>query len=138
MIALDTNIIVRVVTRDDATQHAAAVEVMRSPQLFVSRTVLLETAWVLTHTYALERAIVGRALSALVGYPNMTIEDRGSVLRALAWHSQGMDIADAFHLSSPRDVTHFATFDKKLAAAAARLPDAPTVRVVGSQERVAD
>lgn len=131
MIALDTNVIVRVVTQDDAEQARAAVEVMREPDLFVSKTVLLETAWVLSYTYGLGREAVGSALEGVVGYPNATIEDRGAVLLALAWYARGMDVADAMHLASARHTTELATFDRKLASSARRLPGTPPVRLIG-------
>lgn len=49
MIAVDTNVLVRIVTRDDKGQARRAVRALRGKQLFVAKTVLLETEWVLRH-----------------------------------------------------------------------------------------
>jgi predicted nucleic-acid-binding protein len=73
MIALDTNVIVRVVTRDDPQQVPAALAVMQSGDLWVSKTVLLETEWVLRYSYKLSPgmrfhvSVVKRAVNYLLG-----------------------------------------------------------------------
>ena len=51
MIALDTNILVRVLTRDDPAQADLAAELMKSSDLFICKTVLLELEWVLRFAY---------------------------------------------------------------------------------------
>jgi len=51
MKAIDANILVRVVTRDDPAQFAAAADVMKADSLWAAKTVLLETAWVLQFAY---------------------------------------------------------------------------------------
>lgn len=131
MIALDTNVLVRVVTQDDPEQLRIALEVMQQPELFVTKTVMLETAWVLRFTYGLERESVHAALAAIVGYSNITVEDRTAVLHALAWLGRRLDFADALHLASGRKATAFATFDRRLAKAARAVADAPPVRFLG-------
>lgn len=138
MIALDTNVIVRVVTGDDPEQLAAALAVMSAPELYISKTVILETAWVLSFTYRLDRSAVGRALTAVVGYPNVTVEGRIAVLQALTWHANGLDFADALHLASARDAVAFATFDRKLATPAANQSASPVVRLLGGDSAAGD
>lgn len=133
MIALDTNVIVRVVTQDDPKQAAIAQEVMAEADLWVSKTVVLEVAWVLAYSYGLDRTAVGRTLRLLVGYPNVTVEDRQTVLHALDWHAAGMDLADALHLASNRQAAEFVTFDRKLASAAGRIGGTPGVRLLGRE-----
>lgn len=130
MIALDTNVIVRVVTQDDPEQSALAQEAMARENLWVSKTVLLETAWVLSYSYGLDRATVARTLRLLVGYSNVTVEDRQAVVYALDWHAEGMDLADALHLASNRQVSEFVTFDRKLASVAGRIAGTPRVRLL--------
>ena len=62
MIAVDTNVVVRLLVRDDAKQaEAAAVLFARGP-VGLSATVLLETAWVLRSGYRLAPAAVVDAL----------------------------------------------------------------------------
>lgn len=127
MIALDTNVIVRVVTRDDAEQFERAREVMQADRLWVCKTVLLETSWVLQHSYELNRDVVYQTLLKLVGYPNVEVEDRVTVLRALSWYEAEMDFADALHLASSGSAVRFATFDRRLARTADRIPGTPRV-----------
>jgi predicted nucleic-acid-binding protein len=127
MIAVDTNVVVRVVTNDDRTQARRALRRMRSDRVWISRTVLLETAWVLRHAYGLDAVAIGRALAKLGDVPTVEIEDRAGFLRALARHAQGMDIADALHLASSRDADAFATFDGALVRLARRVDARPPV-----------
>jgi predicted nucleic-acid-binding protein len=118
MIALDTSVLVRVVTADDPGQLEAALAVMRSNALWVCKTVLLETEWVLRFTYELSRSEILLALRGLLGYRTLQVEDRGSVLLALSLYAKGMDFADVLHLASSGTADRFATFDRPLAKAA--------------------
>ena len=51
MIAVDTKVLVRFLTRDDETQFKKAVKLFREPRIFVSESVLFETEWVLRYAY---------------------------------------------------------------------------------------
>ena len=130
MIALDTSVVVRVLTADDPTQLAAARRAMRSGALFLSKTVLLETEWVLRYSYEIGRAEIGDALRTLIRYRRMEVEDLPVVIEALSWHAEGMDFADALHLSSSKRADRLATFDRQLAAAAAALGCVPRVKLL--------
>lgn len=130
MIAIDTNVLVRLLVRDDERQFERARDVFASGKLAVSKTVLLETSWVLLHCYGVARDDVHRALEKLLGYPQLTVEDRPSVLFALSWHAAGMDFADALHLATHRRADAFVTFDRKLGAAARLAEGSPRVRLL--------
>ena len=131
MIALDTNILVRVLTRDDPAQADVAAGVMRSDALFVCASVLLELEWVLRFAYRFERAEIHGALVRLLGLPTLHVEARESVTEAIVAYEAGMDFADALHLfSCAPGVTEFATFDRELAKRAGRIESAPRVRLV--------
>jgi predicted nucleic-acid-binding protein len=112
--ATDTNVLVRLVTRDDPEQAERAAALFRSGEIFVAKTVLLETEWVLRYSYGLDRQALHRTLRTLLGYPALVIEDRAAVLRALGWYGDGMDFADALHLASSAGADRFATFDRAL------------------------
>ena len=89
--------------------------------IWIAKTVLLETAWVLSSLYRFEDRAVRDALTRLLGLNNVKVEDEPAVAAALAMNAQGIDIADAIHLASrPRD-TGFMTFDKAFARRAKRL-----------------
>lgn len=127
MIAVDTNVLVRVVTNDDPAQAKRAVRRLRADNAWVSRTVLIETEWVLRYAYSLDAAAIGRAFTTLLGVPSVEVEDRAAVVEALAWHSAGMDFADALHLAVSQHTTAFVSFDRALVKAARRLGATPKV-----------
>lgn len=116
MIALDTNVLVRVLTQDDVAQADRAAEVMRSADLFICKTVLLELESVLRFAYRFDRSAIHVALTRLLGLPNLQVEDENVVADALREYQAGMDFADALHLfSSESNALEFATFDQALA-----------------------
>jgi len=51
MVAVDTNILVRFLVRDDVKQAARAASLIRDDKIWISKTVLLETEWVLGSLY---------------------------------------------------------------------------------------
>ena len=128
MKAVDTNVLARFFVDDPddpqaARQRPAALAAMRG-RVFVSVTVLLELEWVLRGFYELPRASVYRALSALCSYGNVVIEDRAQVLAALQAFEQGLDFADALHLSRASSCTALLTFDQRFIRRAAAVQGA--------------
>ncbi len=115
MLAVDTNVIVRIVTNDDPEQSPRAVALFEREKILLTKTVLLETEWVLRFSYKLSRETVVSALRKVVGLQQVEVENIGVVAKALDWHEQGMDFADALHLASSTRAIQFATFDEKLA-----------------------
>ena len=104
---------------------------MRSGAIYVAKTVLLETEWVLRFAYGFDRNAIHGALSRLIGLKMLTIEDTPIVNKAVAWYEAGMDFADALHLaSSPREASEFATFDRRLAVHAPKLDGTIKVRLL--------
>ena len=134
MIALDTNILVRVLTRDDPAQADLAADLMKSGDLFICKTVLLELEWVLRFAYSFDRPAIHGAIVRLLGLPELQVEDGDTVADALRGYEAGMDFADALHLfSCVPTVTEFATFDQALAKKAAGLEDTMRVRLIEPQ-----
>ena len=127
MIALDTDIVVRFLVNDDASQARRARALIQRNGVFVPVTVLLETEWVLRGGYGLPRAEVVRLLRALLGLPDLATEDPQRIARALEWHEGGIDFADALHLAGSASAERFATFDEKLVKAARKLDAAKVV-----------
>jgi len=115
MIAVDTNVLVRYLVHDDAKQAARATDLIRGNEVWVSKTVLLETEWVLRCLYGFSPESVIGALKALAGLRTIFLEDEVAVAQALDWVKEGLDFADALHLASAGRATRFATFDRKLA-----------------------
>jgi len=127
MIAVDTNVLVRFLVRDDAKQAARAAELIRDNQIWISKTVLFETEWVLRSLYNFTAESLVRALRALAGLETVFLEDEVSVAKALDWFKEGLDFADALHLASVGNATQFATFDGKLARQGSRMTTLKTV-----------
>lgn len=123
MIAVDTNVVVRFLTNDEPRQAQRAAELFRTVEVLVPKTVILESEWVLRHAYGLERSGISEAFRKLLGLSNVSTESAGSIARALEWFEEGMDFADALHLSSGQEVgaSALASFDRPLARMAARL-----------------
>lgn len=114
MIAIDTNVLVRLVTRDNEEQALRALTLFEHNEIFVGKTVLLETEWVLRFCYELSRTTILNTLTNTVGLAQVTVEDEATVAQALALFEDGMDFADALHLASCRKAEKFATFDERL------------------------
>lgn len=123
MIAVDTNVVVRLLTGDDAKQAEKARSLFEREEIFLSKTVVLECDWVLRRLYSFQAKQVTKALLALISLPNAQCEDVGAVVEALGWTQKGMDFADALHLASSRRAERFMTFDAKFAKQAAKFTD---------------
>ena len=111
MIAVDTNLLVRILTNDDPIQARRAVKILKSDDIFIPKTVLLETEWVLRHAYEIGRSHIIIGFQKLLGLPNVNVEDPDSIYQAISWYENKFDFADALHLASSRRCINFATFD---------------------------
>lgn len=122
MIAVDTNVLVRYLTNDDAEQARRALDLLgHADGVFVAKTVLLETEWVLRAVYMLPPEAIRKALLHVCGLPNVTVEDGRAVTHALDAYARGLDFADALHCASSPGTETFYTFDEKLVRGAAKL-----------------
>lgn len=121
MLAIDTNVLVRIVVNDEPEQVRRAARLFETEQIFIPKTVLLETEWVLRFAYQLDSDAIAYALRAIAGLSNVTLENPAEVALALGWFEHGLDFADALHLSSSRRAGRFATFDTKFAKRAGTL-----------------
>jgi predicted nucleic-acid-binding protein len=120
MIAIDTNVVVRLLTGDDPVQTEHAADLFRRENILIPKTVLLETEWVLRYSYQLSPQAIQTAFRKLLGLAQVTPEDADAVAESLTRHEAGMDFADALHLASGRAVDAFATFDARLKKRAGR------------------
>ena len=115
MLAVDTDVVVRFLADDDAAQHKRAVALFRQHDIWLPKTVLLETEWVLRTAFGFEPAEIADALSRLIALPRVRCEDPAAVAAALEAMAAGVDFADALHLTSSRDANEgFASFDARL------------------------
>jgi predicted nucleic acid-binding protein len=114
VIALDTNVVVRFLTRDHPGQAARAKALIEAGPVLIPKTVMLETEWVLRSAYGFGPAAISASFARLLGLTSVEVEDRWAVVRALAWYGEGFDFADALHLACSQYANAFATFDRRL------------------------
>lgn len=81
MRAVDTNVLVRLITRDDRNQVAASESFVS--RAWVSTLVLMEATWVLTAAYELTHAGIATAIDMLLHHRDLTIQESDSVAAAL-------------------------------------------------------
>ncbi len=135
-VALDTNLIVRILTNDDPEQATIAAKLLQSDRAFIPKTVLLEVEWVLRFTYKLDRGAIDTAFRHLFGLPNLFVEDEAAVKQAISWYAEGLDFADALHLASSSIADRFATFDLALQKRARHLNN--VIPVISPYGRLTD
>jgi predicted nucleic-acid-binding protein len=121
MLAVDTNVVVRLLVNDDERQANQARRVFESDEIWISVTVLLESAWVLESVYELSTTEIAKALRNLLGLPNVRVEDASVVAAALEASSAGLELADALHLLRAPEGAEFVSFDRELVKAGRRL-----------------
>jgi len=128
MLAVDTNVLVRFLVADDAAQHRRAVALFRGHNIWLSRTVLLESEWVLRSAFGFEASEIAQAFDGLIRLPNVVCDAAPAVTRAIEALAQGMDFADALHLQCADQAAcdeGFATFDARfIKRASKQWPDA--------------
>jgi predicted nucleic-acid-binding protein len=116
--AVDTNVLVRLVTRDDPRQVAAA-EAFVAGGAWVSHIVLVEAAWVLTAVYELPAPAVATAVEMLLDHRDLTVQDPDAVAAALQTYRRrpGLSFSDCLVLEAARKAGHLplGTFDRSLA-----------------------
>lgn len=120
MIAVDTDVLVRLLTGDDPKQAAAAQSLFAAGPVWIAKTVLLETGWVLRSLYGFDESAIGGAFAKLMGLGNVRTEDEPAVAAALALVGQGIELADAMHLSSRPPGAAFVSFDRSFVRRATR------------------
>ena len=83
MVAVDTNIIVRLLTQDDEAQYQKSLEIFQTQTIFIPDTVILETEWVLRFAYKFKRIEICTALRKVLGLPNVNVSNTNLVFKAL-------------------------------------------------------
>ena len=100
-IALDTNLLARLVTNDDPQQALQVADLIdASAACFVPITVVLELEWVLRGAYKLAPPAVIQAFEGLMDITQLHLEQEDLVRQALELHRHGLDFADALHHAS--------------------------------------
>jgi predicted nucleic-acid-binding protein len=118
MRAVDTNVLVRLVTRDDARQVAAAEKFVERGA-WVSHLVLAEATWVLTLVYERGPADLATAVDMLLNHEHLTLQDPDAVAAAVEDFRgrPALGFSDCLVLAIARKAGHLplGTFDRSLA-----------------------
>ena len=126
MRAVDTNVLVRMITRDDLNQVAAA-EAFAANGAWVSHLVLAEATWVLAAVYDLGAPQIARAVEMLLNHKDLAFQESEVVSAALEHFRKrpALGFSDCLLLEVARKAGHLplGTFDRNLS----RLPG--TVRL---------
>ena len=120
MRAVDTNVLVRALVRDDPAQSARAEALLSRHEIFIPVTMMLELEWVLRSRYAYAPKLVAQALEKIAALGNVVLGERVAVLAAAARVAEGWDFADALHHALSEGCDDFATLDADLARRALR------------------
>ena len=117
MRAIDTNVLVRLIVRDDEAQ-ASAAEAFVARGAWVSHVVLAEMTWVLASGYELSHGEIARAIEMLLNQQEVAIEDADVVEAALRHYRTrpSLGFADCLILEIARKAGHvpLGTFDRNL------------------------
>ena len=117
MRAVDTNVLVRLMTRDDARQ-AAAADVFIENGAWVSILALAEAIWVLDAVYERSTANLVAAVEMLLDHKDLTLQDSGTVAAALELFRSrpALGFSDCLILELARKAGHLplGTFDRGL------------------------
>ena len=116
MIGLDTNVLIRYLTRDDESQFRAVMQLLtrKGGTFFVCDQVLVELDWVLSSLYDWNRDEIADSMARLLTVHNLEFEDESRIRAALRAVRHGADLSDEliaalYHEQGCREL---ATFDK--------------------------
>jgi predicted nucleic-acid-binding protein len=117
MRAADTNVVVRLLTRDDPRQTARA-DAFVAKGAWVSHIVLVEVIWVLDSVFALSHKQLATAVDMLLNHRELVLQDPEVVTAALDRFRRRpkLGFSDCMVLESARKAGHIplATFDREL------------------------
>lgn len=118
MRSVDTNVLVRLITRDDAGQVEAAERFVERGA-WVSHLVLAEATWVLSAVYERDPAAIRTALEMLLNHEHLTLQDADVVAAAVEQFRRRptLGFSDCLVLEVARKAGHLplGTFDRTLA-----------------------
>lgn len=120
MRAIDTNVVVRLVVRDDPRQTALAETFVRGGA-WVSLLALAEAAWVLGKVYGLSSNQLARTIDMLLNHRDLVLQEPEVVMAAvkLLRAKPSLKFSDCLIVQLARKAGHLplGTFDRALARA---------------------
>ena len=95
MNAIDTNVLIRYLTQDEAKQGEVAKKLIENGEsVFVTQIVFIEAVWVLATSYELDRRTIAKALDEVANSGFFILEKSKVVSKALQDYRNGFDFAD--------------------------------------------
>jgi Predicted nucleic-acid-binding protein, contains PIN domain len=124
MIGIDTNILVRYLTRDDEAQFLLAQQLIRNQisageRIFIGLLVILETEWVLRSRHKAPKQQIARIFNDLLETRESVFEDEETLEEALHfWKDSNADFADCMIVAKTRRMgcSELVTFDERTAS----------------------
>jgi predicted nucleic-acid-binding protein len=117
MRAVDTNVLVRLISRDDPRQ-AASADAFIAKGAWVSLLALTEAIWVLAAVYQRNAANLATAVDMLLNHEQLVVQDSNAVAAALdLFRSRpSLGFSDCLMLQVARKAGHLplGTFDRRL------------------------
>ena len=117
MRAVDTNVLVRLMTRDEPKQ-AAAADAFVAPGAWVSHLAVAEATWVLASVYGRDAAAIATAVEMLLSHEHLTVQDSEAVDAAVAQFRRRPKVgfSDCLLVEIARKAGHtpLGTFDRDL------------------------
>ena len=117
MRAVDTNILVRLLTRDEPKQ-AAVADAFVQEGAWVSVLALAEAMWVLVAVYERDAVQIARAVEMLLSHQDLTLQEPEAVAAALATFRRrpALGFSDCLLVELARKAGHLplGTFDRDL------------------------
>ena len=130
LIAIDTNIILRFLTRQPKAQFEVARDLFRKGGLFVSVPVVMEVYFTLTgNVLDFGEAETLSALEAVLKLSGVRVQSASEIFTAIDFSKQGMPFKDACVLAFSAEANKLVTFDKPFAKRATRLGLRPEVLI---------
>jgi predicted nucleic-acid-binding protein len=118
MRAIDTNVLVRLLVRDDSRQVDIAEKFVANGA-WVSHVVLVETMWVLDAVYERSAKQIAAAVERLLAHDDLALQDADVVAAALGQFraKPTLGFSDCLVLAIARKAGHLplGTFDRRLA-----------------------
>jgi len=111
VVVADTNVVVRLLVKDNDRQTAAAEKVFRDHQVYLPWTVFLECEWVLRSLYGFGAEEFSAGILAILSRRNVEADNAMMVFEAVQRHREGFDFADALHYVCAEKV-EVKTFDR--------------------------
>lgn len=119
-VAVDTNVLVRYILRDDSDQALAAEQALEeADRLVISTVVLCELVWVLRRVFSIDRPRIAEVIRLVLSRSSIEV-DRSAVSAGLSMLEAGGDFADGCVLfeAGKQRCNRTLTFDKRFAALA--------------------